>query len=72
MDALKWCDYMNKKIKESNLHFLLKENPYSIQVTIKKKYVTDPKLFKVKEASGQEIEFLKTTIQAKSEEFELL
>lgn len=35
------CDYILESLKQSNLHFILTENPFSARITIRKKFVND-------------------------------
>ena len=39
MDPSENCEEIVKNIKHSNLHYLLSENPFSLQITIRKKYI---------------------------------
>ena len=39
MNPSEYCDVIVKKIKESNLHFILNENAFSIQINIKKRFI---------------------------------
>ena len=35
------CNLILSNIKDSNLHFILKENPFSAQITLRKKFIND-------------------------------
>ena len=37
------CEIILRSVKNSNLHYILKENPFSVEVTIRKKYVDTQK-----------------------------
>ena len=39
MNASDHCDLIIKHIKESNLHYILSENAFSVEIKIKKKFI---------------------------------
>ena len=41
MNPSEYCEVIVKKIKESNLHYILNENAFSIEIKIKKKFIDD-------------------------------
>ena len=41
MNPSEYCEVIVKKIKESNLHNILNENAFSIQIKIKKKFIDE-------------------------------
>ena len=41
MDPTNACESILKNIKASNLHYKLNENQFSLQVTIRKKFIDD-------------------------------
>ena len=69
------CEIILRSVKNSNLHYILKENPFSVQVTIRKKYVDTQrqpcqKLMDGNEATKrnfeQEMENLKKDLETKT------
>ena len=74
IDPSNCCEKIVQKIKESNLHFLLKENPFSVQITIRKKFVDErnltPKGCEIIDALEDEIKLLKNSLKTKSDELE--
>ena len=60
MNPSEHCETLVRKIKLSNLHNIMKENPFSVQITIRKKYINNQKPFEnksiVNEVNSSELE----------------
>ena len=80
MDPSENCEAIVRNIKHSNLHYILSENPFSLQITIRKKYIDDRRplenFFLVPDVSSRklelEIEDLKKKLETKTVEAEQL
>ena len=82
MNPSEYCDKIVRNIKVSNLHYIMKENPFSLQITIRKKFIDNQhpleKLSMVNEVtSGKfelelEIDNLKKKLETKTNEAERL
>ena len=68
MDPNTYCDSILKNIKASNLHYILNENPFSLKVTIRKKFIENripiPGESSNLEALQSEVNELKNSLQA--------
>ena len=69
MDPTNACESILKNIKASNLHYKLNENQFSLQVTIRKKFIDDkipiPGKCSNLEALLSEVNELKNRLNAK-------
>ena len=68
-DPQEACDKILKEIRTSNLHFMVQESPYSIYLTLRKRFFknTKVKTGKVPESEA-ETELLKAALEKKEKE----
>ena len=78
MNPTEYCETIVRKIKLANLHYIVNENPFSLQINIRKKFISNQKplesLVVVNETSKkdlkQDIEHLKKNLDAKTLDLE--
>ena len=78
MTAEDCCNYSVQKVKSSNLHYHFQENPFAIQIKIRKKFIDDqmcsndhPKR-NVIETLEKMLKIMEGKFESKREECELL
>ena len=74
MNPSEYCEQIVRNIKVSNLHYIMKENPFSLQITIRKKFIDNqPPLEKLSMVTSGKLELeLKKKLETKTNEAERL
>ena len=69
MNPSECCDKIIQKIKISNLHYMIIENPFSVKITIRKKYIEERNQLNFKnDCDTVEVGALKEKLEMKNQE----